>query len=327
MTFSQIPSQYAPLGAEVLYAVEHSAAEDLDIRIADRSGSTLYGTLRFVASAAARFDAAPFLRRALHFLPVVSDTGFYAATGRTVTATVAVGPSGTLPDGAAATAPERTFLAGRTQVAAPALLTTLPLQRLIPEGARDELTLLAPDSGTVKATVTARSADTMTAQSYSAFLKGPVLFVLDTRDFPGADTLTVEIDGFATVEYTVVPAAEQAVRVAWRSSAGSVEQYSFPVVRTTTVQVEKLRAEGPEGLVAVPRRREATRTLVSAYETEAMLTALAELVESPEVWVVGEDSCTPIDVATDEAVVRRLGNLCCLEIDIRDRQNTAMTWN
>ena len=298
MTFSQIPSQYAPLGGEVLYAVEHSAAEDLDIRIADRSGSTLYGTLRFVASAAARFDAAPFLRRALHFLPVVSDTGFYAATGRTVTATVAVGPSG-----------------------------TLPLQRLIPEGARDELTLLAPDSGTVKATVTARSADTMTAQSYSAFLKGPVLFVLDTRDFPGADTLTVEIDGIATVEYTVVPAAEQAVRVAWRSSAGSVEQYSFPVVRTTTVQVEKLRAEGPEGLVAVPRRREATRTLVSAYETEAVLTALAELVESPEVWVVGEDSCTPIDVATDEAVVRRLGNLCCLEIDIRDRQNTAMTWN
>ena len=80
-------------------------------------------------------------------------------------------------------------------------------------------------------------------------------------------------------------------------------------------------------MMAAHRRREATRTLVSAYETEAVLTALAELVESPEVWVVGEDSCTPIDVATDEAVVRRLGNLCCLEIDIRDRQNTAMTWN
>ena len=64
MTFSQIPPQYAPLGAEVPYAVEHSAAEDLDIRITDRNGSTLYGTLRFVASAAARFDAAPFLRRA-----------------------------------------------------------------------------------------------------------------------------------------------------------------------------------------------------------------------------------------------------------------------
>ena len=35
MTFTQIPQQYAPLGAEAVYAVENPAGGDLDIRIAE----------------------------------------------------------------------------------------------------------------------------------------------------------------------------------------------------------------------------------------------------------------------------------------------------
>ena len=62
MTFTQIPQQYAPLGAEAVYAVENPAGGDLDIRIADEKGATL-GALRFAAAATARFDAAPALRR------------------------------------------------------------------------------------------------------------------------------------------------------------------------------------------------------------------------------------------------------------------------
>ena len=327
MNFTQIPPLYAPLGAEAVYVVEDSAADDLDIRISDTSGLTLYGTLRFAATSAARFDIAPFLRRALHFELVVRGTGFHPATGRSVEAMVAAGRVGTLPDGAMATVPGRPFLAGKECATAPALLTTFSLQRLIPEGASDELTLLAPDSGPVKATVTARSADSLSAQSYTSKSGGPVLFVLDTRDFPGAGTLSVGIEGIGTVEYAVVPAAEQAVRLAWRSSAGSVEQYSFPVVRTASVQVEKLRAEAPEGTVPLLVGREVRRTLVSAYETEEVLMALAEVIESPEVWVVGAKACTPIDVLTDEAAIRRPGSLCCFEIEIRDRQNTIMKWN
>ena len=38
MTFTQIPQQYAPLGAEAVYAVENPAGGDLDIRIADERG-------------------------------------------------------------------------------------------------------------------------------------------------------------------------------------------------------------------------------------------------------------------------------------------------
>lgn len=327
MNFTQIPPRYAPLGGELRYAVEDTVADDIDIYISGPGSTPLYGTLRFAASQAASFDIAPFLRSRLGFEPVVRGTGFHAATGRTVAAMVVAGRPGTLPDGAQATTSAQPFLAGCRTVEAPALCTTFPLQRLIPEGSSDELTILAPDSGTVKATVTARRADTAAARNYTFESGGPVLFVLDTRDFSGAEQLTVAIEGIATVEYTVVPAAQQLVRVAWRSSAGSVEQYGFPVERTRSLQVEKLRATSPEGHVAVTRGCEVRRTLVSAYETEGLLAALSEVLAAPEVWIVGEEACTPVDVLTDTATLRRLGSLCNLEIEIRERANTPKPWN
>lgn len=218
MTFTQIPQQYAPLGAEAVYAVENPAGGDLDIRIADERGATL-GALRFAAAATARFDAAPALRRALRFIPLVGNTGFYAATGRVVKAAVTAGAAGTLPEGTEATAPARTFLPGREAAEAPALLTTLPRRRIIPEGACEELTLLT--AGDAEAVVTARTADSLTAESYSVRTSGPLLFRIDTRDFPGAETLSIDFGEIGTVEYTVVPAVREAVRLAWRSSAGS----------------------------------------------------------------------------------------------------------
>ena len=162
MTFSQIPPQYAPLGAEVPYAVEHSAAEDLDIRITDRNGSTLYGTLRFVASAAARFDAAPFLRRALHFPARGERHGIlrrhgphgYGHGGRRALGNP---PRRGCGDGA------RTHLPGRPHAGGGPGPADNPPPASHPRGSARRTDAPRPDSGTVKATVTARSADTMTA--------------------------------------------------------------------------------------------------------------------------------------------------------------------
>ena len=316
MTFTQIPQQYAPLGAEAIYAVENPAGGDLDIRIADEKGATL-GALRFAAAATARFDAAPALRRALRFIPLVGNTEFYAA--------VTAGAAGTLPEGTEATAPARTFLPGREAAEAPALLTTLPRRRIIPEGACEELTLLT--AGDAEAVVTARTADSLTAESYSVRTSGPLLFRIDTRDFPGAETLSIDFGEIGTVEYTVVPAVREAVRLAWRSSAGSVEHYSFPVVREVTKSTQKRRACGPEGHVVVPQRSERRTALASAYETPEMLEALAELTETFFNGTATTEIYTPADVLTDEATVLRRGTMSCLEIEIRDKRTAPARWN
>ena len=175
--------------------------------------------------------------------------------------------------------------------------------------------------------MTARTADSLTAESYSVRTSGPLLFRIDTRDFPGAETLSIDFGEIGTVEYTVVPAVREAVRLAWRSSAGSVEHYSFPVVREVTKSTQKQRACGPEGHVVVPQRSERRTALASAYETPEMLEALAELTETPEVWIAGEEIYTPANVLTDEATVLRRGTMSCLEIEIRDKRTAPARWN
>ena len=320
MQFTQIPQQYAPLGGELRYAVSREVAGNIDIRIAGAADGALLGAKRFAAVAEASFDAAPYLRRQLRFVPVMGGTGFYPAEGRTVTAVVeAAGADG---GAAVATTPARTFLPGAETPEGPRLRTSMPLTRLIPEGAGDELTLLTDGACTVTVT-----ADTTTAESYRTADAGLHLFRLDTRDFQGAERITVDAGVCGTVVYSVTPALQGAVRLAWRSNAGSVEHYTFPVVRTTTVRAGRQEAEGREGRVVVASDMEREMLLASAYESQTVLEALAELTTAPEVWMAGEDGYTLVSVATDEAVVRRHGTLCCLEIAVRPNRKIRMSWN
>lgn len=347
MQFTQIPQQYAPLGGELRYAVEQEAAGNIDIRIVDAAadgtganripesgpdadgtavsagdGTALLGAKRFAATAAAAFDIAPYLRRRMRFVPATGGTGFRPAAGRTVSVVVEAAAT----DGAVETvSPVRTFRAGAEAAEAPCLLTSMPLSRLIPEEACDELTLLAGGPCTV--TVTALAGDTTVAESYRAAESGLQVFRLDLRDFPGAESLTVDAGACGVVVYSVIPARQGAVRLTWRSRAGSVEHYTFPVVRTEVVRSIRQQAYGPDGRTAATAETDRETVLVSAYEGRQVLDALAELTAAPEVWIAEGDTYTPADIATDEAVVQRHGTLSCLEIAVRPKRKIRTSWN
>lgn len=321
MQFTQIPRQYAPLGGELRYAVGQETAGDIDIRIVRAGDGTLLGAKRFASVAEASFDAAPYVRRALQFRPSAGSTGLRTVSDRSVTVRVEAAAAGS--EAIDATAPERTFRPGSKAVEAPGMLTTMPLGRLIPEGACDELTFVT--AGVHAMTVTAQAGDTTTADRFLVTAEGLYAFRLDTRDYLGAETITVDAGTCGAVVYTVIPHPEGAQRLAWRSSAGSIEHYTFPVVRTTTLRTAKQRAEGPDGRIAAVTSADRETLLVSAYENRAVLEALAELTASAQVWLAEGDDYTPVDVVTDEAVVRRHGSLCCLEIAVRTKTRTP--WN
>ena len=153
------------------------------------------------------------------------------------------------------------------------------------------------------------------------------LFRLDMRDFPGAERVTVDAGTCGTVVYSVTPAVQGQVRLAWRSSAGSVEHYTFPIVRTTTVRTERREAEGPQGRVVAAAETDREIVLVSAYETRSMLEPLAELTATAAAWIVTEKRYIPVDIATEEAFVQRRGTLSCLEIAIRPKRKKHAAWN
>ena len=321
MYFSQLPQQYAPLGQEIRYTVEQDTPGNIDVRILENATDTLLGAKRFAETTSAGFDAAPILRRALQFVPSTGGTGFKSVDGRTVTARVEALPTGS--ETVAVSAVARTFLPGVQNPDGPGIRTSMPLERLIPAGACDELTFYS--ERTCSVTVYGHAGDTTTAESFASAGAGLHVFRIDTRDFPECETITVDAGVCGSVSYTVVPAVQNAVRLAWKSRAGSIEHYSFPLVRTTRILADKQRAVGIEGHLVATAATSRETTLVSAYESQQMLEVLAEITAAPEVWFAEADRYSPADVVTDEAVVQQIGTLCSLEIVVRPKNDEP--WN
>lgn len=358
MHFTRIPDSYAPLGGPLTYAVEHDALSDLAVRIMNGTQTELYGAKRFAEVTAAEFDIAPYLRRKLRFTPVTGRTGIYAGAPRivgTVVEAAATGAASAVPAAnaanaanaasaaaepaaeasaaeaavqaaapAKATSAYRVFLPAAEPVSAPALLTSMPRVRLIPVGASDELSLLT--SGPHRVTLIAEYGPDAIADTYDIPSGGLHIFLLNTSDYRRADKITIDAGTCGKVVYSLVQPMRGSVRLAWRSRAGSLEHYTFPVEATAGVEAAKQHAYGPDGYVG-RATGEYRRKLRSALETREVLEALAELVDTPEVWMVGEDGYVPVEVVSERAVVHNHGTMSFLEITVRAAKRRNVSWN
>ncbi|MCM1300631.1 MAG: hypothetical protein NC250_03625 [Alistipes senegalensis] len=319
MQFTRIPDSYAPLGGPLVYAVEHGARSNFAVRILNGTQTELYGAKRFADVAAAEFDIAPYLRRTLRFTPVSGKTGVYAGAPRIV-GTVVVAAA----DAATATSAYRVFLPATEPVSAPALLTSMPRVRLIPVGASDELSLLT--DGPHRVTLIAEYGPDAIADTYDIPSGGLHIFLLNTANYRRADKITIDAGTCGKVVYSLVQPMRGSVRLAWRSRAGSLEHYTFPVEATAGVEAAKQHAYGPDGYVG-RATGEYRRKLRSALEMRDVLEALAELVDTPEVWMVGESGYVPVEVVSERAVVHNHGTMSYLEVTIREAKRREAAWN
>lgn len=323
VTFTQIPDNNTPLGGAVVYAFACDEPQTVDLRVTEAESGTLLGVRRFVEVSAAECDIAPMLRRALRITPTTGGTGLVSAAGRQVAARVEL--CAEAAEEVLATAPDRIFPGCRTALTGPMILTTMPENRLIAPGEGDELLFFTAAAGTV--TVTERSHDFLMVHRYPVSGAGLWLFRLDMRNFSTAESVTVDAGACGTVRYTVAAVPDGAVRLAWRSGEGSVEQCTFPTVRSVSVAAEKQRAVGPDGHAGAAAELERRELLVSAFEPAEVLEALGEVLASPDVWRVADGEYEGVDVLTEEAVVRRCGTMSTLELEIRPKRKNRMPWN
>lgn len=225
---------------------------------------------------------------------------------------------------ATATAAYRMFLPSTEPVSAPALLTSMPRVRLIPVGASDELSLLT--SGPHQVTLIAEYGPDAIADTYEIPSGGLHIFLLNTSEYWRADKITIDAGTCGKVVYSLVQPMRGSVRLAWRSRAGSLEHYTFPVEATAGVEATKRHAYGPDGYVG-RATGEYRRKLRSALETREALEGLAELVDTPEVWMVGADGYVPVEVVSERAVVHNHGTMSFLEITVRAAKRQKKSWN
>lgn len=323
LSFKTTPGQLVPAGRRAEYRIASDRTQTIDIRLTDSRSGELLGTKRFVEVTEALFDAAPIVRRHLRFLPKRSRaSGFVAMEDRCRTV-IATAVSADDPDNPIVSEAS-IFYAGTGEATVPSFITAMPLQRLIAPSEQDELTLLSDESPWI--TITAEGPDGENRRTFNTFNSFVNPFRINADDFPGAERITVEARSGGKVEYTVVPAPQGARRIAWRSRAGSIEHYTFPIETETAVEVSKSRIRGTEGCSTVAVATGGRMRLRSAYETREMLESLAEIVASPEVWLADGEQYVPVDVTTDRAVVHRHGVLSLLEIEIQPQDETSVSW-
>ncbi|MEG2771082.1 MAG: hypothetical protein RR960_01900 [Alistipes sp.] len=313
MQFTLIPADGSSLSEQVIYAFETNVPTSFDVKIIDGESQTVVGVKRFTETTAGRINIAPYLRRLVEYAPTVGVTGFLPTSHRTVCAIVEIGTLRT---------PARIFTASVQTLNSPALLTSLPDNRYIAQGESEELTLWTQHPCNI--TVVAQRSGVTEGQSYTAPQSGFTLFRLNTNDFAGAETITLSIGNFRQIVYTLIHQPHTAHRLAWRSRAGSIEHYTFPVEKEAVVTVDKQKTETADGYLDTNITQETTLTLLSAYESATMIDALAEVIYSPEVWLLKDTEYVPIDLPKQQTILRHHGTLRYLEVTLRPKTKTVV---
>ena len=201
----------------------------------------------------------------------------------------------------------------------------MPLKRTITQDGCDEITFMITAPQTVVVYIS--GLDAAYGKGYAIEHIGLNVFRLDMKEFPKAEKVHLSIGSCGSIEYTVIPQPKTSIRLAWRSRAGSMEYYNFPIVSERTIKVLKQSTYTSEGYSSKSQPQQITR-LRSAYESEEMLTALSDLLSTPDVWMIPhEGSPIPIHVLTEEAIVQRRGTMSYLEIDITPTLKPSTSWN
>lgn len=322
MEFISLPARYTTIDSDIAFTLQLDEPGDIDIRIRNLTTQQILGGKRFINVSKASFNSAPRLRSLLSFSPSTGSTGFKLPDDRTIMIQLEVLRPGS--DTVELLSPTRYYIPGDPGRLMDQFMTTMPHERLIPAGTADELTLYI-NGKTASITVTATNRDTTITETYSSARRDFQIFRLDTRDFPGCDSITVNAGICGTIVYTVVPSLQETVRLAWRTHAGSIEHYSFPKILSTTLLADKRRSEGSDGHLVTAAETSRQTTLLSAFERPEVLEALAELISARAVWIADAESYTPVDILSDQVVVQRYGSLSALELTFRPQKPTI--WN
>lgn len=324
MDFQQTPPPFSPALKEAYYilADEQNRKTDLIVTFLNATSHFAIGQQEHRNIRNLRLNVAPYVRGLFDFQIEQSPTGVYPASKRKVDVEVLCEQT-IYPPLSNATPPpihqqishtSSYILAEHRPESLPAILTTMPKERLIGKRERDELTILTEEPLQIVMTILLDDG-TVQAQNYPIQDTGIHLFRLNMEEFPSAKEVTIDCGTKDSVHYCVVNLPTQAVRIAWQSREGSIEHYTFPQIashnlcfsghKIRTEQGNKNLGKGIHHLV-----------LRSAYESQPILEALAESIVAEKVWKVTPQGYLPIEVTTDHIKTHLNGTLSCIDLDI-----------
>ncbi len=320
--FTEIPNNLSSLYSELSYSYYTSLASDLTFKIFENETDELIGVKKFYQTSSAQLNIAPHVRP--FAMPTIEPLGMgFVSSYRQGNVSIYI----TVEEDDVTSA-SRQFSLSRGEVETPGLISSLPAVRSISDGESELLQIC----GAVGSAVTVEVKEYLTSwnSSYERpyvngdFEEGLVasttysqtpsdgnilLFNYVASSNREGEVLPIErvvvkvkqgaVD-IAELTYHIIEPVEESLRMAWLSECGSVEHYTFPVVKGAYLGDDFCKS----------------LDLVSAFEGYATRVALAEIVRSPRVWALVDGAYVAANVESGGISVSSTGELGCVEIRV-----------
>lgn len=151
---------------------------------------------------------------------------------------------------------------------------------------------------------------------------------LDFTNSPDSMCVTLKVDGeaVAVVDYEIKPNLRGARRLAWLNEHLAPELYTYPLRKSVLVKAARKAAEKIWGREAAALECDNELKLISAYEPQAQLRALADILAADRCWLV--EGCVPqrVELVTDRVFTLPSGKMGMIEVDIRAAEEGVKLW-
>ena len=310
MRFTSTPQNFTPIEQGLVFAftTDNSTPATVVVEIVDCSDESVIATLRLHNVTTAEVDIAPYIAPFAERKPLKCST---STLQEAPTALYKV----RVDDVESA---ELLVSLNRSKVVAPAVVTTMSSQRRLACGECDELLLFAEEGSDLEIVMSTDTGEELRLEKVSS---GAEMLTVVADDF-GEECRRVDVavlcDGgeVASLCYNIVAPSGRGVRLAWLSSEGSIERYTFPVTHSITLNAERERVGDGEILRTVACRSESRLEVASRYEPRATIAALSEIVTSSRVWLVADEDIE-VDVVTATTTQSLFGEPSAVVLSLR----------
>ena len=324
MKFISIPEAHSSFRTPLLYAFDTEAeAHDVEAQIIDADTNEVIGRKKLYGVTTGEIDISPYLcRRVRQQLPASVDGCGEVDCSMQVRVKVVV-------DGV--TSPVRRYIAAQVDLSQPyqALMTQIP-QRTMACDEFDIISWFAHPEIVVEVVVESfgNGTETITIRPDGVGQQAVAITALDFENIPDSLRATVMVDGVATtvIDYEIKPNLHGARRVAWLNEHLAPELYTFPLRKGVLVKATRKLMETVWGREAATLECANELKLISAYEPQAQIKALAAILSAERLWLIEGGVPQRVELVIDRVLCAPCGEMGMVEVDIRAAEEGVRLW-
>lgn len=308
---SKTSNDFTPIFQGLLFTIQSDEATDITVDIFNATSNTVIGTKSLSNITEAVIDIAPYINRSLDSTkPLTGASRLEECHAESYYITVSDAINLEISD--------TLIVCNNLEQTSHGVHTSLSLSRNISYKEEDDLRIYAPPQTTITAEITSDAGDSLSLELFSTL--GVAQLHINTADFsPSTKELTVKIyfndSLFQSVSYNLIPRYKGAQRVVWVSDKGTIERYTFPVVKSKELKVVRHTTTNSLGqLQTIRLRKSKIYTLVSEGLTDATLEGLAAIIAAPKVWFEEDGVFNEVTVGQSDIKYHNFGNISSLSI-------------